>query len=84
MKKIVTVTQQIGVTIDETKINKFFIEEFKRDFYNFNTVDDHIEHLVQLYARGLIDNHSFIEGYGEAKDMGIRFEAINQDEEIEN
>lgn len=83
MEKIVTVTQEIMVEVDETTFTEEFMNEFKKDFYDFETIDDHIKHLAQLYARGLVDENSFIEGYGPAANMGIKFESIDQWEDIE-
>lgn len=73
-KKKVEVRQTIEVTVDETKFDESFMEDFRRTMYPFQTLDEHIEHLAQLSARGIIFNEdSFIEGYGVAKDMGIKF-----------
>ena len=86
MKKIVVVTQRIEVTIDEAKFDEEFLQEFRESFYPFNTVDDHIEHLAQLFARGIAYDSPtcFIEGYGEARDLGIEFEIIDTDVELED
>jgi len=73
MKKSVIVKQYVEVEIDETKFTEEFIETFREVFYNFHDIEDHIEHLAQLHCRGIADNYSFIEGYGEAKEMGIKF-----------
>jgi hypothetical protein len=81
MKKLVEVRQWVEVEVDESKFTKHFMKEFRRYFYPFYTIDDHIEHLAQLYARGIADQYNFIEGYGEAKDMGIKF--FNNDIEVE-
>ena len=64
----------IIVKVDESKFDKEFIDHFKQYFYDFEDIDEHIEHLAQLYSRGLADNNSFIEGYGDAKAFGISFE----------
>jgi hypothetical protein len=79
--KTVLVTQFVDVTIDETKFTDDFIKEFKEVFYDFEDIDEHIKNLAQLYARGVYDNGDFIEGYGDAKNMGIKFE--DNDIEIE-
>lgn len=71
--KKVQVTQVVEVTVDETKFDPAFMQEFRESFYKFTTLDDHVEHLGQMYARGLYGNGDFIEGYGPAKDMGISF-----------
>jgi len=71
--KEVTVTQRVHVTVDLAKFTPEFMAEFRESFYPFDTVDQHIAHLGQLHVRGLADHHSFIEGYGNADDMGIKF-----------
>jgi len=73
MKRRVVVTQEVTVEIDRKKFNAAFLKEFRESFYNFQTVEEHIRHLAQLYCRGLADNGAFIEGYGKTADMGIRF-----------
>jgi hypothetical protein len=78
----VTVTQIVLVTIDESKFDATFMAEFRASFYPFTTVNEHLEHLGQLFARGLADNGDFIEGYGPAKDMGIRFKIVDDSSEI--
>jgi len=82
MVKTVKVAQYVKVTIDESKFDETFMKEFQENFYNFTSIDDHIEHLAQLYARGLYDNGDFIEGYGNTKDMGIKFNIECQENEI--
>lgn len=75
-EKTVIITQAVRVTLDESKFDATFMEEFRASFYPFDTVEEHREHLAQLYARGIVDGWAddFIEGYGPARDMGIRFE----------
>jgi hypothetical protein len=79
----VLITQTVLVEIDQSKFDEAFLKEFRDHFYNFRTIDDHLKHLGQLYARGLVDNNSFIEGYGPAKDMGIKFEQIEIQEDLQ-
>ena len=81
--KQVTVTQTIRVTVDESKFTPEFMREFRQSFYEFDSLDDHIKHLAQLCARGIADDFSFIEGYGKASDMGIKFVGIDSDESID-
>lgn len=72
MKKYtVAVTQYVEVEIDETKFDETFMEEFRDYMYQFDTIEEHVEHLAQLEARGLIDFDNFVEGYGDIKDMNI-------------
>jgi hypothetical protein len=72
MKKFVAVVASaVVVEVDETKFDDTFMSEFRESFYQFDTIGDHIEHLAQLEARGLLRD-DFIEGYGPPKDMGIK------------
>ena len=81
--KSVDVTQTIVVTVDESKFTPEFMVEFRAQFYGFNNLDDHIKHLAQMEARGLISSaDAFVEGYGPLKDMGISFSVDHQEEEI--
>lgn len=73
MKCIVHVEQSCRVVVDAAKFTPQFMEEFKETFYRFDSIEDHIKHLGQLHLRGLANNHSFIEGYGQAAEMGIVF-----------
>ena len=81
--KTVIVEQTIRVTVDESKFTPEFMQEFRESFYDFDTLDDHIKHLGQLCARGIADDFSFIEGYGKASDMGIKFVGIDSDERFD-
>lgn len=81
--KTVLVEQVVKVTVDEAKFTPDFMQEFRASMYPFNDVDDHIEHLGQLYARGLCDEFTkFIEGYGPPADMGIEVKITDVTEEI--
>lgn len=69
------VTRQVFVTVDESKFTPEFMEEYRAYFFPWQTIDNHREHLAELYGRGVIDGSpsEFIEGYGPASDMGITF-----------
>jgi len=82
MKKTVRVTQIIEVEIDETKFDDEFLEEFRKSFYPFHTIEGHIGHLAQMYARGLIADGNFIEGYGKPEETGIKFKLADFEVEI--
>lgn len=71
MKYEVIVTQYVEVEVDESKFTDKWMEDFKKNFYAFNTVKDHVEHLAQLTARERF-NKEFVEGYGPAEEMGIK------------
>jgi hypothetical protein len=83
MKTIrVEVTRIIDVTVDETKFDETFMDEFRQSFFPFYEVDEHAMHIAQMYARGVIENGDFIEGYGPANDMGISMKNVEGWEEV--
>lgn len=80
----VNVQQIVKVTVDEAKFTPEFMAEFRKYMQPFTTVDEHVKHLATLFALGVYDNSSFIEGYGNAKDFGIEFEALACEAEMES
>lgn len=82
MKKTVYVTMEVEVTVDESKFDEEFMKEFREGFYPIHTIDGHLEHLAQMHVRGLCDDDTFIEGYGPAADMGIKFNHYNTETEV--
>lgn len=81
MKKFaVKVTQEIIVELDETKFDEKFMREFREDHYPFHSIERHAEHIAQLAARGIIESR-FIEGYGNALEMGISWKIVDGDQE---
>ena len=65
----------VEITLDETKFDESFLSEFREGFYQFDDVKEHVEHLAQLEARGLLED--FTEGYGPIKDMGIKGKTLD-------
>lgn len=61
-KTTVTRTDEYIIEIDETIFDEKTMEGFRQSFYNFNTYEEHAEHLAQIRAR---IGDGFIEGYGE-------------------
>lgn len=59
------------------------MQEFRDTFYNFDTIEEHMEHIGQLVARG-IWNDDFVEGYGKPSDLGIEVEIINSETWVED
>lgn len=73
--KEIRVTQSVCVTVDVEAFTEAFLAEFRESLYPFQDVADHMDHLAQLYARGLVNEFTdFIEGYGNPADFGIKFE----------
>ena len=77
MRYTVTVSQLVDIDLDESKFTPEFIEEYKNSFYPYTDIEDHAGHLAQLCARGLLGE--FVEGYGTAKDFGIKAEVVDSD-----
>lgn len=83
MKKFrVTLTQEVEVTVDETKFTEEFLEEFRRVFYALNTVEEHAAHLGKLRMQEGVYESSEVEGYGVLRDFGVSFDN-DYDEEPE-
>lgn len=79
---MVTVTQTVSVELDDSKFTEEFMQEFRESFYPFYELSDHAEHIGQLAAREMFSAYDdFIEGYGPAKEMGIK--AMVTDTDIE-
>jgi hypothetical protein len=71
----VDITQRLYVEIDETKFTPEWLADFRKTFYNFQSVQDHVEHLARLEAAGIIhtqDRDCFIEGYGPAGNFKLQ------------
>ncbi len=66
----IEVAQKVIIKLDTDKFTPEFMEEFSDNFYAMYSIEDHVEHLAQLEARGIL-NDDFIEGYGPPQDMGI-------------
>jgi hypothetical protein len=79
----VMVEQLVEVEVDRSKFTEQFMAEFRESFFDFDSIEEHMLHLGQLYARDVVDNGEFIEGYGPADDMGIRFKSISTEEYFE-
>lgn len=84
MKFQICVSQIIEVEMDAAKFDDKFMKEFRETMYPFKSLNEHACHIAQLFARGLITDNDFIEGYGLAKDMGIKLESVpgSQEEEV--
>lgn len=81
----VSVAQTVSVTIDESKFDERFMADFRNGFYPFFEVTDHVEHIAQLQARGVVElefTSEFIEGYGPSSDMAIKAKVIDLATEV--
>lgn len=72
--KLIDARGSFCVTVDESKFTPEFYAEFNQSMFPLTSVEQAIEHLANLYARGVIDGDTdFIEGYGPVAEMGIKF-----------
>lgn len=72
--KLIEAQGSFYVIVDESKFDQAFFDEFSQSMFPMTSVVQAVEHLASLYARGVIDGDTdFIEGYGPAADMGIKF-----------
>lgn len=80
-KFTVEVTQTIEVSLDADKFDAAFMAEFRESFFDFDTIEEHAEHIAQQQARGVIDvsyqGGEFIEGYGDHRDMSINARCVD-------
>jgi hypothetical protein len=74
--RIIRVVTEVEITLDEDKFDNVFMEDFNANFFEFDTIEEHYEHLAQLYVRGITDGTNFIEGYGMPDEMGISFDSV--------
>lgn len=72
-KFTVRVETYIDVEVDETKFTPEFMEKFREYFFPFQSIEEHVGHLGACFANKMISGDGFIEGYGEAKDFGLKF-----------
>ena len=79
MKRIIEVVHTIEVELDEEKFTEEFMAEFRSYITPLFTIDEHAEYLASRYASGDIDEWGFVEGYGEAKEFGIKFRLISEE-----
>jgi len=88
MKKFectVTREDKYLIEIDESVLNKEFMEDFNKHFYKFKDLADHAKYIAQFRAR--FPDTSFIEGYGEVKVNGevpFSFGAVTSREDYED
>lgn len=53
--------EEYEVEFNEEVCNEEWMEEFRKSFYSFHTLEEHAEHIAQFRARF---GKRFIEGYG--------------------
>ncbi len=74
MKKSLLAKVFVELFLNEEAFTPAFFADFSAHFFEMDCIDDVVTHLVQLWARGMVDNSThFIEGFGDPADYGIRF-----------
>lgn len=79
-------TDEYIIEIDENVMTEEWMDNYRQVFYDFDTIEDHVEHVAQLRAR--FHNTSFyggnMEGYGDValkgevrSDSTFPFPAVN-------
>ena len=71
----VTIDMVVRVTLDETKFDAAFMEEFNSTIFPAEDLLAHAGHLGSLFATGRASNGEFVEGYGPLPEMGISADA---------
>jgi len=72
----VEVYTTVRVTVDEAAFTPAFMEEYRRYFRAFETVEDHVAFVARLYACGIIEDGESLEGYEPNEGFGFKFELI--------
>ena len=74
MTKTITVTQEITVTVDESRFTPEFMASYSKHFHECEAVENHMQYIAKCCALGIIASKGdFLEGYGKLDDFGIRF-----------
>lgn len=82
-KCTVTRVDEYEIEFDTEKYTEKKMEEFRESFYNFDSYEEHAEHLAQIQARFSGDNFDpFIEGYGNVKRNFYAGEVCPKDKEF--
>lgn len=67
------ISAEFEIEIDPTKVTPEVLAEFSAMITPVHDIQELAEYLADTYARGVYDSHSFIEGLGSAREMGVRF-----------
>lgn len=78
-KTTVTRTDEYIIEIDENIIDEEWMKHFARYFDDFDTYEEHAEHLAQYRARF---EQSFIEGYGEVLINGKKSWSVEDEKDV--
>lgn len=73
----VTISRSFAITYDQDKFTPEFLDKFRKHFYDFATVQEHLEHLAGCISRGIVNTpDDFLEGYGKLSDFGITWKTL--------
>lgn len=93
-KATVTRNDEYIIEFDEERFNEQWMKEFRDIFYDFDSLEEHAEHVAQFRARF---SEEYIEGYGaplvngrepifhkgDTVEQKLNIQVISEDEEIE-
>lgn len=85
-KKIeVRLIRTVSIEVDDAKFDEAFMEEFRKSFFPFKSLDDHLRHLACIVADRSYGTEpkEFIEGYGTLEEMGISGRILDEDVEVD-
>jgi len=72
----------VRVTVDETKFTPEFMAEFAAAITNYDTVEEHVENLAWLHARGIVEEGDRVEGYGPLDELGVGFTVTSEEQHL--
>lgn len=65
-------TDKFVIEVDDSVITEEWMAQFRNVFYDFRTIEEHVEHVAQLRARFCSQNlyGGLMEGYGDVANKG--------------
>lgn len=72
-KATISVSGWVDINYDPARFTDEFMEEFREHFYDYDTIEEHLEHIAYNYFVNGTSEDDFLEGYGVLKDFGIKF-----------
>ncbi|MET3508273.1 hypothetical protein [Halalkalibacter oceani] len=78
-KCVIKKRYEYEIELDENQMNKEWMEGWKNVFYDFDSLEEHAEHIAQVRAN---KGTGFIEGYGNVLENGKRPLFLRENEKI--
>lgn len=86
MKKFkveVTTTNTYEIEIDENVLNEEWMQEFRKTFYSFNSLEEHAQQIAEQRVRNAQRTDTFLEGYGKVRIKDYGFDSKSWDNPVE-